>query len=115
MHDRESGRVDSPECPGDNPIDSRGHTRRPRRNLGTDSASFGSQGRPFRLSIAKETSIMNRTRRILSALGFALAVATTASGCLVTASGHARLRSGAVVVYDEPPAPRYEQVSTRSA
>ena len=57
---------------------------------------------------------MNRTRRILSALGFALAVATTASGCLVTASGHARFRSGAVVVYDEPPAPRYEQVSTRS-
>src|SRR5262245_7356881 len=56
---------------------------------------------------------MNRTRRIMSALALALVVATTASACVVTATGRARFRGGAVVVYDEPPAPRYEQVTVR--
>lgn len=49
---------------------------------------------------------MNRTRRILSTLGLALLLGTTLPACLVTARG--RIATGAVVAYDQPPAPRVE-------
>ena len=49
---------------------------------------------------------MNRTRRILSALGL-VAVLGTAPACLVTARGGFQT-TGAVVAYDQPPPPRDE-------
>jgi hypothetical protein len=57
---------------------------------------------------------MTRSRRILSALGLAVALTATASACTVTTTGHARVRTGAVVVYSEPPPPRYERVEYRA-
>lgn len=48
---------------------------------------------------------MKRTGRITSALALALIMIGT-SACVVTAKG--RVRTGAVVVYEEPPAPREE-------
>jgi hypothetical protein len=48
---------------------------------------------------------MKRTARITSALALALLLGGT-SACVVTA--HGRVRTGAVVVYEEPPAPREE-------
>lgn len=49
---------------------------------------------------------MNRTRRILSALGLALALGSTLPACVITARG--RLQGGAVVAYDAPPERRVE-------
>ena len=48
---------------------------------------------------------MKRSARILSALGLVLALGTT-SACVVTARG--RVRTGAVVAYEEPPPARAE-------
>jgi hypothetical protein len=60
-------------------------------------------------------SKMMRSRRLLSALGLALALGATVPACYVQTTGQARIRTtGAVVVYDEPPAPRYEPVRYRA-
>jgi len=48
---------------------------------------------------------MKRSARIISALGLVLALGMS-SACVVAA--HGRVRTGAVVVYEEPPAPREE-------
>ncbi len=48
---------------------------------------------------------MKRSARIISVLGLALLMGAS-SACVVTARG--RIRTGAVVVYEEPPAPRDE-------
>ena len=48
---------------------------------------------------------MKRTGRIISALALATLLSSSAA-CVVTA--HGRVRTGAVVVYEEPPAPRDE-------
>src|SRR5262245_49149702 len=54
---------------------------------------------------------MNRTRRILSALGLAAALGALPA-CLVTARGSGTYSgsytTGAVVAYEAPPEPRYE-------
>ena len=55
---------------------------------------------------------MNRTGRLLSGMGLALALATT-SACVVRTSGHVRVR-GAVVVREAPPEPKYEEVQVRA-
>jgi hypothetical protein len=51
---------------------------------------------------------MNRTRRILSAIGLTVALGATLPACMVTARGNARYGGGAVVAYDAPPEPRVE-------
>src|SRR5262249_35576089 len=56
---------------------------------------------------------MNRMRRVLGLLGFAIAVAAAAPGCFVEARGHARYSGGAVATYEAPPPPREEQVEMR--
>jgi hypothetical protein len=58
-------------------------------------------------------SKMMRSRRFLSTVALALALGATVPACVVRAQGSARFRSGAVVVYDQPPEPRYEQVTVR--
>lgn len=55
---------------------------------------------------------MNRTGRLLSALGFAVAIAAAGSACVVTA--HGRMSGGAVVAYDAPPPPRDEVIESRA-
>lgn len=54
---------------------------------------------------------MKRSARIISALGLALALGAT-SACVVRA--HGRVRTGAVVVYEEPPPPQEEPVEARA-
>ena len=56
---------------------------------------------------------MMRSRRFLSTVALALALGATVPACVVRTQGSARFRTGAVVVYDEPPAPQYEQVTVR--
>jgi hypothetical protein len=56
---------------------------------------------------------MNRSRRILTSLGFALALAATVPACVV--SGQARVRTrGAVVITEAPPPPQEERIEVRS-
>jgi hypothetical protein len=58
---------------------------------------------------------MIRSRRILTSLGFAALLATTLPACVVTARGHARVRSGgAVVITEAPPPPQEERIEVRS-
>lgn len=52
---------------------------------------------------------MNRTRRILSALGLTLALGATLPACLVRTSGSGTFATtGSVVAYEAPPEPRQE-------
>ncbi len=55
---------------------------------------------------------MNRSRRIMTALGFAVALAATVPACVFSASGRVRTR-GVVVVQDAPPSPREERWEQR--
>jgi hypothetical protein len=57
---------------------------------------------------------MNRSRRILTALGFAVALAATVPACVFQASGKARVRTSGTVVVRQPPEPRHERVETKS-
>ena len=56
---------------------------------------------------------MNRSRRILTSLGFALAIGATVPACLVTASGRMHT-SGGVVITEAPPPPQEETYQPRS-
>ena len=55
---------------------------------------------------------MNRSRRILTALGFAVALAATVPACVFSAQGRVRTR-GVVVVQEAPPAPKEERWDNR--
>jgi hypothetical protein len=54
---------------------------------------------------------MKGSRRLVSTLVFALAVGVTVPSCVVR--GSARVSGGALVVYDAPPEPQYEEVTVR--
>jgi hypothetical protein len=56
---------------------------------------------------------MNRSRNIITSLGFALALASVVPACIVTGTARVRTR-GAVVVRTAPPAPQQEELRTRA-
>ena len=56
---------------------------------------------------------MNRSRRILTSLGFALAIGATVPACIVSAQGRVRTH-GTVVITEAPPPPQHETYQPRS-